>query len=89
MKVDFRPTVVECRVYDGGSYEERSPYKQGSFVIHILGDVAEVSLLTAAYDMMHSAWTPTVDRETVRYLRENGVKRMRYEHKHKYVERRL
>ena len=87
-RVDFRPSVVECRIYDKGSYKERSAYR-GSFVIHVLGETAEVTLLTGVCSDSACAWDQEVDAETVDYLLRLGVKKAVYEHKGKQVERRL
>lgn len=86
MRVDFRPTVVECRIYDKGGYKERSAYR-GSFVLHLLGEVAEVTLLTGVCEDDACAWDAEIDAETVEYLKSQGMRRVRYEHKGKWVER--
>ena len=86
MRVDFTPTVIEARIYDRGSYKERSAYR-GSFVMHVVGETATITLLTG--ECSDCAWTPAVNRKMTEYVRRLGVKLLTYEVKGKRVERRL
>ena len=89
MRVDFRPSVIEARIYDKGGYRERSAYR-GSFVMHIVGDTAYNTLLTkVAGRRAGCAWDEEIDAETADYLLSLGVKRVVYEHKGKQVVREL
>ena len=88
MRVDFRPSVIECRIYDKGGYKERSAYL-GSFVMHVVGDTAYNTLLTGVCEEDECTWDTEIDAETVEYLLSIDVKRVIYEHKGKQVERKL
>ena len=89
-RVYFHPSVIEARIFDKGSPKERAPYL-GSFVIHLieLGEVAEITLLTGICREDSCAWDMEIDKEVQAYLLSLGVKRVRYEHKGKMVNRNL
>ncbi len=82
------PTVVECRIYDKGGYKERSAYL-GSFVMHVIGETAWVTLLTGICEEDKCSWDAELDQEMLDYARGMGAVVLRYEHKGKQVERRL
>ncbi len=88
MRIDFRPTVIECRIYDKGSYKERTSYL-GSFVIHLLDETAEVTLLTGICKEDACSWDSQLDDELENYLRSIDIKYLSYEHKGKKVIRNL
>ncbi len=86
MKLDFRPSVIECRMYERGSYEEKSPYV-GSFTVHVFGDRAEITLLTGICEGDTCNWSPSIDKQVTDYLANLGVKEISYEHKGKRIVR--
>ena len=94
MKIDFRCIVnlnsikvIECRFYSDGSYEEESPY-DGSCVIYVVEDKAEVRLLTKKENST-LIWDLKIDQKIGDYLREKGVKEVRYRHKGQDINRDL
>ena len=88
MRVDFRPSVVECRIYEKGGYQQRSAYV-GSFVMHLAGDEALLTLLTGENDREACVWDQQIDREVARYLLSKGIRKVRYEHNGDRVVREL
>ena len=78
MRVDFRPSVIECRIYEKGGYEQRSAYI-GSFVMHLAGEEAMITLLTGVSESEAYTWDHQIDREVARYLLSKGIRRVRYE----------
>ncbi len=88
MRVDFKPSVIECRIYEKGGYKQRSAYA-GSFVIHLAGDEALVTLLTGTTNNDSYSWDHQIDKEVSRYLISKGVRTVRYEHNGDRVVRKL
>lgn len=81
-RIDFRPSVVECRIYEKGGYTDRSAY-QGSFIVHIIGDIAVGALLTGQSEHDKCTWDMETTRELMDYLSGLGVRTYEYEHKGK------
>ena len=77
MNVDFRPIVIQCRFYESGGYQKRSPYCD-SCVIQIIDDVAFLSGLKSHIDMK-------IVNQIIEYLHSLGVKRMEYDVKKRRV----
>ena len=67
--------LFEGRIFSHGSYEERTQW-DGGFNVHIQGEEAYISLLD-------KGWNIKTHRETARFCKKQGAKRMEWEHKGK------
>ncbi len=85
-RIDFRPTVIEARIYDKGGYKERTKYL-GSFVLHVVGEAAELTLLTGVGGKDKRSWDSELDAEMFEYVQSLEVAKLTYEVKGKKVTR--